>query len=706
MRARKRSGEEIATPISPKIPRCSTNTTKDALLSRPDPSIPISHEPRTDLSSTQSSESEFYVRITLCSETKALTNDPIRCIKCVEKPLGIEYLDPKVAAHDEFAHIHWLEPMEVTVTRVPSSPGGCAERAGFCGAKLIRRLNINREFYKEMSKPFDESTLLAFDLFDRFGNPKQDGKNPFLSEELFMLGIEPRHGDILLIEDLIVEKPYRRMGLSKLIVSALLEATEQKTHYPFAAILWPEPSKHAHFHDSLAAIVGDSGNEHRPEVFDHYDAEAVAWADSLGFHRIGSSIWFGRASQPKSLMMREDPYHPPTFVRPIKDALPKSILGELNDVGFLEAAQQYLQQTMPDDQRWFATDKEANTLLHLAALRFLPKSVAWMMQQPASAQLITTSNSSGNTPLDALLEKLEIVRTRSWSGTTINIVSNDFQGYTDSMAKCVALLKGAEIESDQDLIQFRYGCTCGKCIHGYLSPRMISALLHAATGQYPMLMPNLENLSGIDWVRLHKDVTRRLPFRCLKPLRCYKSVRRGCVELYNNICKCLAAGRAPIVDSILGTKDDKTACIEKFFMCGGNITGLISLIFRRAFLTDKFCGDGVELPEGDGYLYSETECCNDHEFALVARKCGYESVAEALKETEVSRYPSWYTGWRGSIECDADGCERCDICGNRCASDCTESAPSDSEDTDIDDMDLDTDDMDLNVSSTLPTGGY
>ncbi|OAG39464.1 hypothetical protein AYO21_06292 [Fonsecaea monophora] len=106
----------------------------------------------------------------------------------------------------------------------------------------------------------------------------------------------------------------------------------------FAATLWPESSKHAHFHDLLAAIVGDRGYEHRPEVFDHYDAESVAWADSLGFHRIGSSIWIGRGSQPKSLMMREDPYHPPTFVRPIKDTLPKSILGELNDVGFLEAA--------------------------------------------------------------------------------------------------------------------------------------------------------------------------------------------------------------------------------------------------------------------------------------------------------------------------------------------------------------------------------
>ncbi len=81
-------------------------------------------------------------------------------------PLHVGYLRAEIAEQDEFAHLSWLEPMEVAVTRSPASTDEIVQ-LGFCGAKLIRRKKIEAVFYDCTRKPFDELTLMAFDLFDQ-----------------------------------------------------------------------------------------------------------------------------------------------------------------------------------------------------------------------------------------------------------------------------------------------------------------------------------------------------------------------------------------------------------------------------------------------------------------------------------------------------------------------------------------------------------
>ncbi|KIW86900.1 uncharacterized protein Z519_12522 [Cladophialophora bantiana CBS 173.52] len=105
-----------------------------------------------------------------------------------------------------------------------------------------------------MSKPFEDPTMLAFDLFDRscMLRPKDGHKDHVTRKGLCTWETRLGYGDVLLIQDVIVEKLYRRLGLGKKTIRGLLEAAKRKTEYgALAAILWPESSKGGPFEDLL-----------------------------------------------------------------------------------------------------------------------------------------------------------------------------------------------------------------------------------------------------------------------------------------------------------------------------------------------------------------------------------------------------------------------------------------------------------------------
>lgn len=53
----------------------------------------------------------------------------------------------------------------------------------------------------------------------------------------------------------------------------------------------------------------------------------------------------------------------------------------------------------------------------------------------------------------------------------------DFKGWDDDDVACVSLLKGGDRNpSPYGLEGFRYGCSCGQCLGGFLSKRMSFSL--------------------------------------------------------------------------------------------------------------------------------------------------------------------------------------------------------------------------------------
>jgi hypothetical protein len=129
---------------------------------------------------------------------------------------------------------------------------------------------------------------------------------------------------------------------------------------------------------------------------------------------------------------------------------------------------------MLDDPRWTSTDADGNTVLHLAAISVKPNSIQWILRR--DKVLLHRHNAHGETPLDALLASLEDSRTTRRFNALTEDISDQFSGFSDTAIDCLNFLNGGTKVTDVDWQRLKYGCTCGQCISGFLSPRMCFAL--------------------------------------------------------------------------------------------------------------------------------------------------------------------------------------------------------------------------------------
>lgn len=137
--------------------------------------------------------------------------------------------DDNRSENDELAEFDWLEAINgfVTCTGLPLE-GSAERKVGHCNGKLIRRDRIRANFYHEMEEPSRETSLVAFDLFDRYGRLRGEFKDHEIRKGSGVWSDELDNGDILLIEEVKIDKEYRRRGLGKRIVAALLEKARGK----------------------------------------------------------------------------------------------------------------------------------------------------------------------------------------------------------------------------------------------------------------------------------------------------------------------------------------------------------------------------------------------------------------------------------------------------------------------------------------------
>ena len=280
---------------------------------------------------------------------------------------------------------------------------------------------------------------------------------------------------------------------------------------------------------------------------------------SLGFRRIGSTYWFGLAcgrDHPSQHLVPDDNYDPPvpqtTAPNSILQSLRRSLV-RARDEESLRALEQYLQHAPSTDPRWLATDKDGNTLLHLAGLNSKAASVDWIMKQDFGPQMLEKRNHEGDTPLEAVLVKLEAIRTREtqWFGDITVPVLDEFEEHNDASVLCLARLKDISGMKRPDLARLAGGCTCGQCILGFLSPRMSFALLCEAGTQHDLLSESMIEESGPDWVDFNIGLFRYLPCRVRENLKTNKSIRQGFANLCGHIASCLISKVIPNEANVL-----------------------------------------------------------------------------------------------------------------------------------------------------------
>ncbi|KAH1347447.1 hypothetical protein KXV65_007618, partial [Aspergillus fumigatus] len=99
-----------------------------------------------------------------------------------------------------------------------------------------------------------------------------------------------------------------------------------------------------------------------------------------------------------------------------------------------------------DEIGWDRVTNSEATLLHLTACELKPLSTRWLLENVRHADSWKTARDiDGYTPLEALQETLETMRTRKEYGfSRVLNLSDHFKGYPDAAVSCLSLLLGQD----------------------------------------------------------------------------------------------------------------------------------------------------------------------------------------------------------------------------------------------------------------------
>lgn len=230
---------------------------------------------------------------------------------------------------------------------------------------------------------------LATDLFDHYGSLRPEFIDHPLRRGSGIWGDELSEGNILLIEEIHVEDSYRRQSLARRLVSLVFDKAVPKCTYP--------SRKGAHMFDFV---------DEEPVVcffamaWAKDETTATFWHANV-FRRVAATHWFCKAGglyPSSSLAAADDFYHPsvtlsvdegkfealPVYGN-LRQDLPRMIASTLGglihktpplaeqgaeDSKVLSLLQQYAEP----DTRWEdIVNLRRNTVLHLAAIKHMPK---------------------------------------------------------------------------------------------------------------------------------------------------------------------------------------------------------------------------------------------------------------------------------------------------------------------------------------------
>ena len=294
----------------------------------------------------------------------------------------------------------------------------------------------------------------------------------------------------------------------------------------------------------------------RLEMEYHERDRAVMFYRSLGFRRIGNTVWFALASEndhtSHQLAATEDWNIPKLSLAGLSPLLTSfqqisetssAVWYRLSDSqphekpDLLRVLHDYMEREGSSDDCWKSTDQYGNTVLHLTASVFDAACVDWILDQDFRTQLLEVRNHRGETPLEKVQFKLEL-RTQRPFRMKIQHVSDKFEGHNENAVRCIISLKGLGTEESfvkshgaDALLRLTRGCTCGQCLEGFLSPRMLLALQWQAEMGHEMIANVVNDWSSPKAIKLEERCLWYLPSKVLLNLDTNKSMRQGFANL-------------------------------------------------------------------------------------------------------------------------------------------------------------------------------
>lgn len=539
-------------------------------------------------------------------------------------------------------------------------------------ARYIHREGMRSEFWEKMEEPSEETCGVAFHVFDRYGTAKTKYKGHPVQRGTGVWGNELDHGPLFLIENIhVTALELRRKGLGQKVVSLLLKKAKQFCLYEKgdgedadliygsneaferAWTLHALVSPGILTADIESQLAGKSAEE-RSMTRAQNQSGAIDFWRSCGFRRIGASRCFAfsfdlqhqsralaaasdfdpRRSHAEDLEIEELEviYETNRFTEVkklkmgrLRDALPLHHAAlTLTD----EELKAVLVAHADDEIGWDRVTNSEATLLHLTACELKPLSTRWLLENVRRADSWKTARDiDGYTPLEALQENLETMRTRKEYGLfRILNLSDHFNGNSDSAVSCLSLLFGQDALGLNKAC-LRYGCTCGECVEGFLSARMRSSLIFQGETMYDLMQYGIDD--GDFWIKDNDYILVHLHLDVRKNLKTNKSLRKGFVNIFQIAVECLEAKKVPTAENLgwcCNNRSEWPPDTKNYLRRAGTQLGCRAVLrhmFDVAKENDEKAGDG-ECQLILKKKWSDLPTCrNDHEFEFVARVCGY-----------------------------------------------------------------------------------
>ncbi|KAB8257968.1 hypothetical protein BDV32DRAFT_139951 [Aspergillus pseudonomiae] len=457
--------------------------------------------------------------------------------------------------NDIFAEFEWLEQIDGLLIDQDTFNSG-EKQVGYCDGKLIRCEDIRANFRSAMEEPTQETCFLSFDLLDRYGRLKPEFKYHPVKKGSGVWSAGLDDGDIFLIETLEIDKQYRQLGQVSRLVRAMLERVREKTR-SFVAIARPDVLNS----EVLCEINGESA----------VSIKQRNWLTGILRHVLAvlglSANRLVRLIPTVSLSILD-----PEVECNLKNAL------ESTDNDYIEVLSHVFDDAARDDPRLTSTDAHGNTVLHLAAAK---------------------RNGQGETPLDVLLANLEGSRTTHRFNAFTEDVSDQFVGFSDTAVICLIYLNGGIRVTGVEWQRLKYGCTCGQCVSGFLSPRMRFALECQADIWSDFLLEDIDE--GKFWVQSNRTCLTFLPRNVQNNLKTNKNIIPNEQD----------------VEMVLHDASEWPPTSRQFLQRGGSIGAVATMLFQRPMESDEYAGDPLHLETFGDKIQQLPECRNDKEFGFV-----------------------------------------------------------------------------------------
>lgn len=511
---------------------------------------------------------------------------------------------------------------------------------------FVNRPYIKDNFLPHMVKASHELSKIAFEVFDRKGCLKRKFMHNLVPEctGSGRWGGELDNGTLLIIEYVHVAKIWRRKGVGKRMIESLTALARSRGRETAFTLVRPHWLSRNIWKDTIGRT-----DQEQNKVRISARAAATFFFRCLGFRRIGSSSCFALPTDPylRAHMVSAAYDFDPLTADVQKDdpdagytvePTPKDLFGYLAESPYhhhhspllrhaaitlsdTECVQAYIhyKRLLCFEDVWEKVDCYHDNVLHIAACRLKFRTVQWLLENANERQVLSSAkNVEGNTPLEALESQLDSERP-----STERTGSRIFCGFPMEAIECLAALRGIHGLTEIQILRLKFGCTCGECIDGVISPRIRNEALIRAENLEVDVPQNVEN-GQIEWLMLHMDP--RIKANFISTI----SLQWGFGKMYGHIYTAMAADELPTVENILGHWRDSgepPGPTASFYGIGGIAACALRIIFEELRRDDMRCEVDEEFGrERIEDLSRFPPCRNDREFGLAAWVCGVSDL--------------------------------------------------------------------------------